>query len=475
MSNILVPYISGQYSGFNNDLLMTTDKHKVIYNGSFDDFGMWQARLGTTRVRDLGSGDVLGMHDAAFSDGTHVHLATVGDKIFNAQTGNEFSSHAYTTGKVTEFANFLNLVFVVNGADAMSTVNSSGTYEGTTNVSGAPVSNYVTEYGSRIWTNDTSNLRRVHRSNSVSSGAITWDTNLEFFDVDGSGDYLTGLHKARNTLMAFTNIDVEIRYFTRARLGILTNVGTLSSRSIITKRGTTFWSHPGVNKGFAGIYAYSGTGSDEAQLVSTPIQDVFDAMTDTQWDKMVAWEEGSSLVWYLGGDVIMDYGVVNTVALNLKNNGWSTWNLPYTIKVAGTFLNSTTLATDSHIGDDEATIYRRDGTKDEKQAGGSHFSIESFLQSFPLTAPENPFQYNKFNRISVKGNNFGSLTAMMKVSKISKPFSLPLKESFYDPSVHESKIDAKGNSIDVKLSLNDEAVQSIKGYNIEYEQEGGVR
>jgi hypothetical protein len=472
MSKILVLYISGQYSGFHNRLLLTPDKHKIVYNGSFNDFGMWQARDGCTKISDVGSGNLLGMHDAVFADGTHIHLGHNTTKVYNLQTGAQFGSATWTTGLKTEYANFLGLVFVVNGTDGMSTLSSAGVKVTDTNVTGAPVANYITEYGSRIWANDTTNKRRVHRSNAVAAGAITWDTSLEFFDVDGSGDFITGLHKARNTLMAFTNKDVEIRYFTRARLGILPNCGTLSHRSIITKKGTTFWSHPDKDKGFAGIMSYTGTGADEAQIVSTPVQDVFDTMTDSQWDDIVAWEEGSSIIWYLGGDITMPYGTVNAVSLNLKNNGWSTWYLPYTIKCAGTFMNSTTLTTQSYIVDSAATTYSRTGTRDEEQAGGTYTDIESFIQSYPLSDPADPFQYNNFGKLQVMGDVFGSTTAFTKGSRDTQFFESQLEQNPNDPSIFETPIDAKGTSVEIKLALKDTAVQSIQGYSIEYEKEG---
>jgi len=472
MAYIQIPYISGQYSGLSNELLLTPDKHKVIYNGSFNNFGKWEARAGNTKISDVGSGNLLGMHDASFSDGTHVHIGHNTTKVYNLQSGAQLGSATWTTGLTTEYANFLNLVFVVNGTDAMSTITSTGTKVTTTNVTSAPVSNYIVRHGSRLWTNDTTNLRRVHRSSVPTSGAITWDTSLEFFDVDSSGDKVTGIHSARNTVMAFTNIDVEIRYFTRARLGVLTGVGTLSHRSIITKQGTTYWSHPDKDAGFAGIYAYNGTGADEAKLVSSPIQDVFDAMTDTQWDNIVAWEEGSSLVFYLGGDVSMDYGTVNAVSLNLKNNGWSTHYYPYTILCAGTFLNSTSLTTESYIGDDAATTYSRTGTRDEKQAGGAYFDIESFWESHSIYDREDPFQYNHFDTISVKGDAMGNTNIISQGSQDTEPFESPLKQTYQAEDIWDAPLDANGSAVTVKQTMNGRTGQSVKGYRISYTKSG---
>lgn len=463
MSSVLVPMITGQFSGFKNEVVMTTDKHRVIYNGTLNSPGVVQTRPGSTLVNDLGTGNVLGLHDASFQDGTHVQLAAFGTKIYNAQTGAEFSSHAYSAATAYEFANFLNLTFVVNGVDAMSTLTSTGTYSSTTNVTSAPVANYIVRYGSRVWANDTSNKRRVHRSSAPAAGAITWDTTQEFFDAVCAGDLITGLHVARNTLMAFTNEDVEIRYFTRALLGTLRDVGTLSPRSIVTARGTTFWFHHDEIDGLRGIYGYDGTGADTAQQVSSPVQDVFDAMPETYIDNVVGWKEGSSIIWYLGGDITtLDYGTVNCVCLNIKTKGWSTWYLPYTIVAAHTYLNSSTGVRTSYFGASDGAVYSRLGVKD-----GST-DIEAFIMPFPLSGPDT-FGYYQWQDINIKGSQFGSTRAIFRTDTEDKWHEEGLRESFKSKNIFEAKLGGSGSAIELKLGLNDQVGQLIKSYKVGYQ------
>lgn len=463
MPSILVPMITGQYSGFKNEVVMTTDKHRVIYNGTLNSPGVVQTRPGSTLVSDFGTGNILGLHDASFQDGTHTQLATFGTKVYNAQTGTEFSSQAFTSGKNMEFVNFLNLVFGVNGQDAMFTLTSGGTYSATTNVTNAPVANYIARYGSRIWANDTTNKRRVHRSLAVSAGAITWDTTTEFFDATCAGDLITGIHVARNTLMAFTNEDIEIRYFTRALLGTLRDVGTLSPRSVVTARGTTFWFHHDEVDGFRGIYGYDGAGADTAQQVSSPVQDVFDAMPESYIDNVVGWKEGSSIVWYLGGDITtLDYGTVNCVCLNIKTKGWSTWYLPYTILAAHVFLNNSTGVRTSYFGVSDGGVYSRLGRKD-----GSA-DIEAFLMPFPLSGPDT-FAYYQFQDLNVKGSQFGSTRVIFRTDTEDKWNEEGLRESFKSKSIYEGKLGGSGSAIEMKLGLNDQVGQLIKSYKVGYQ------
>ncbi len=265
--------------------------------------------------------------------------------------------------------------------------------------------------------------------------------------------------------MAFTNQDVDIRYFTRAKLGILTDCGTLSHRSIITKKGTTYWHHHDTDKGFAGIYAYNGTGEDTAQLISTPIQDVFDAMTDAQADDIVAWEEGSTLVWYLGGDVSMDYGLVNTVALNLKNNGWSTWYFPFIITAASTFLNSTTLTELSYVGTSTSAVLSRVGRQD------NGVDIESFIESRPLPT-EDPFAHNQFDSVMVKGTQMGSSVAQYKSNRDDKFEEANLVPYYSGSDMFDARLGASGNNLILRIGLNDQVGQSIVGYRVEVNQSG---
>lgn len=460
MPALYVPYISGQYSGLDNDMVLTADKHNVVFNRTFNQFGKCVKRAGSTVVNDLGSGDVLGMHDAGFEDGTHVLLATVGTQVFNALTGSAFGAQTFTAAKKMEFAGFLNLVFVANGQDAMGHFNSSGTFA-TTNTVGAPVADCITRYGARIWANDVSNRRRVHRSTVPSGGTISWNTATEFFDVEGSGDLVTALHAARNTLMVFTNDDVEIRYYNRARLGQLTGVGTLSKRSILTVLNKTYWFHHDAVEGFAGIMEYSGTGEDSASLVSTPLQDVFDAMPDDQNDQVVAWVEGASIVWYLGGDVEMPYGTVNCVVLNLKNSGWSVWYLPYAVLAATRFLNGSSLERRSYVGDAAATVRGRYGTSDDGEA------IHSFLQK-TLTA-DDPFLGLLYRSLAVKGDGLVGVTVSFWTNKEDHPETRGLEPHPSGKNIVTAKLDKAGSDLTIRISSNDDVVDSIRGYRVKFD------
>jgi hypothetical protein len=275
--------------------------------------------------------------------------------------------------------------------------------------------------------------------------------------------------------MVFTNDDVEVRYLTRALMGTLNKKGTLSSRSVITaSNGVTLWFHNDDDGGFGGFYAYQGTtqyayqvsGGDNAQIISAPIQDVVDAIPDVNVNKIVGWQEGSTVVWYIG-NTTMPYGVVNHVSMNLKSGGWSTWYMPYTTVVASRYMNSTTSVKNSYIANDSGKILLRSGYGDEGAA------IQGFLESKFLSGKD-PFVYYQFNKMNIKGTQFAGSKVIAWGSADSEPVETDLQQNYASLDIFDAKIDVSGSAVKVRVPFDDVSRQILKGYRIDHNVSGAV-
>ena len=304
---------------------------------------------------------------------------------------------------------------------------------------------------------------------------LGWNTSIEFFDVESSGDYVTALNPGRNVICVFTNDDIEVRYLTRALMGTLNKKGTLSSRSVLTaSNGVTFWFHNDDDGGFGGFYAYQGTtqyayqvsGGDNAQIISAPIQDVVDAIPDVNVSSIVGWQEGSTVVWYIG-NTVMPYGTVNYVSMNLKTGGWSTWYMPYATTAACRYMNSTTSVKNAYIATNTGKVLLRYGYGDEG-AG-----IEGFVESKYLSGKD-PFGYYQFNKVNIKGVQFAGSKITAWGSADTNPDESDIEQNYASLDIFDAKLSVSGSAIKIRLSFDDTSRQIIKGYRIDHNISGAI-
>ena len=211
--------LTGQKSAIRNNLILKSSDMKVLKNVVFDDFGIVKKRPGSTKVgTTMANSDILGLHDFAKNDGSHKHLAVNAAKVYynNAGTWTDSSIAGLTTGKRTRFANFINLVFLVNGTQAVKDWDGAASYDAY--VAAAPTANYICVFNDRLYTNNITYPSRVNYSTipdtSVTpTGTIVWtggdSGNYEVQTNDG--DFITGLHARRDRLLVFKNHYIEGR------------------------------------------------------------------------------------------------------------------------------------------------------------------------------------------------------------------------------------------------------------------------
>lgn len=118
-----------------------------------------------------------------------------------------------------------------------------------------------------------------------------------WFDVSpDDGDFITGLEENRdlNVLLIFKRNSLHM--YNESSLKQVSSIGTTSSKSIKTLAGLTFYFH-GSDKERTGFYFFNGT---REQKVSIKVQPFIDAMMTSNYDKVVAWTEGTKYRAFIG-------------------------------------------------------------------------------------------------------------------------------------------------------------------------------
>lgn len=166
---------------------------------------------------------ITGMHNFRQTASVQKMLATVNDstdddtQLFYSTGAGWTEISAAETAWVnkaninTEMEDFIAYCFIVgwgstDGFIAPRTL--TGTTLGTTNTTSMPNAKYIKRYRDRLYIGNTdisgtATPFRVYYSSVPVSGAITWDTSIQFFDVDYS-EAVTGLGENWDRLMVFT-------------------------------------------------------------------------------------------------------------------------------------------------------------------------------------------------------------------------------------------------------------------------------
>lgn len=158
-------------------------------------------------------------------------------------------------------------------------------------------------YKSRIYlSGDTSaegNRSRLYYSSVISSaGVITWTPTLDYVDINpGDGENIAALKRYASELLVF-----KPNYIYRFRVSSvdpdpIIRVGTRSQESVIEGKQGVYFHHD------SGFYRYSGGYPKE---ISRAIIDFIEAIPFSQYDDIVAWNDGDHIYWSLGNLTITE-------------------------------------------------------------------------------------------------------------------------------------------------------------------------
>lgn len=209
-----------------------------------------------------------------------------------------------TASKKTYFSTFVDYVFRTNGADVVATSPDGATW-GTTNAPATITPKYTAVFQDRVYVahGGASNKSRVWFSSLPSSGAITWTTGSDFFDVNpDDGDEITGIENNGNRLLIFKTRALYRWTFGAVEPDKVIGVGSATQQNIKTNfdRGITFFANQ------QGVYAYTG---DRPKLLSRKVEkftnailDIFNAPAEIDADHYYFYTGNLSVADIFGGD-----------------------------------------------------------------------------------------------------------------------------------------------------------------------------
>jgi hypothetical protein len=199
-------------------------------------------------------------NDTTGVDATELWYSTGGNfaQISVGTTWNNFTQQAVS------MESFLGYCFFV-GCDPYGNFLPVGSLTGTTfststNVQGMPQGKYIVRYRSRLYVANcyygaTPYPFRVQFCDEPVAGAITWNTGLDFFDIDYS-DYITGMGTNWDQLMVFTKYATYM--YNQTSLANVFDVGCTAHRTIQNVEGYMVWAN------YENVYASAGGGRPAA-------------------------------------------------------------------------------------------------------------------------------------------------------------------------------------------------------------------
>jgi len=243
-------------------------------------------------------------------------------------------SQALTKNNVVRMAYFPPLLttFAVNYADATRSY-SAASWSTSTNVTDAPKAKDVMSFGDRVYlfncvVGANSYRDRAYRSSIVDT-SITWDTDNDWitFEDEVVGAGRMGEHMfvgCKSSCYLFTLNDEKILISTQGLVGI----NAIASYGKLVFYATR-----------DGVYAHDG---GEETKISEPIQDYWDAISETNIGSVVMGVDGNSLFVYVGTITVDGTSMPTTVfEYDILQNDWNKLNYGLTITEMHNFIDST--------------------------------------------------------------------------------------------------------------------------------------
>lgn len=212
-----------------------------------------------------------------------------------------------TNGTKNRFSNLGGWSFITNNVDGMFDSTDGNTWGQTNTITTGTYPSIIYRYNSRLVANGSVPLTdRLFFSSVVdptSSPIITWNTDPalgDYIDINpDDGGYLTGFSETSTFLLVFKNTGMY-------RLDTLTkttdaqniyNVGAPSQEAITLCQGITYY--------FSGQDIRRTNGGFPDQISRAGVQDIIDAIPQSNWLEVYAWNDGLN-VYFSIGDVTLN-------------------------------------------------------------------------------------------------------------------------------------------------------------------------
>ena len=480
MANKLVSLLSGGINNNTSPLIIKDSENELILNYRLDTVGALTKRNGydVFATQPVAGKRVHGLFQYT---NTSSSVETTQVMVVN-NSGDTFSviyynnAGTWTTSKTDDtavatftnfnrarFVTFLDYLFRVNGVDVVNTSNNvNGSVWGTTNAPTVITPSFIAVYEDRVYVarNGVAAGSRVYYSGLPSSGAITWTTGTDFFDVNpDDGDEITALENNGNRLLIFKNRAMYRWQFGQTEPDRIIGVGTPSQECVKTNfdLGITFFANE------RGAYAYTG---GRPKLISRKIQKWFDAIPAADLDDMAADTDADHYYLYLSDSMTVDGRTYTNVmaVYTISLNAWVIYTLNTPIRVMNKLIQSG--AEDIYFGSSNGRTYQWDiGTGDD--SGGASGNTATPIAAEVITK-EHMLSFPKKTHL----NHIDIIASQRVGAKVSYSVDrnvdfIPLGELI--DRVMRKRLAAKEiQTIRLRLSDNSFGQSIIEGYNIEH-------
>ena len=344
-----------------DQMLVPETSLEFAMNLDFDSLGAVKLRKGLTILgSQIGSSTpVLGIGNYRNNAGTTFSaLANVLNDVYHYQGSSWVSVRSgLTSGGKADFANFIDLTYMVNGNGNQACQTYNGTTFGTTGVGSLPAGDFVEQYRSRIWVADNA-TDKVFYSNVVST-TNTLDGGASFLQISPQdGEKITGLKRHPRALLVFKNNHIY-RIFSINSTDPDPSImrGTYSKESIIEAKNGIYYHHP------TGFYKFVFDG--EQTEISRPIIDIVKAIPRSYYENVSGWDDEDHCYWSIGDITLGGVSFTNIVVrYTISTQVWTVRSYSSEIRSSGLYDDGSANLVQL-VGDDDGNVLQFDtGTTD---------------------------------------------------------------------------------------------------------------
>ena len=429
-----------------NESLMPESAVSWAINMHFDRIGAATVREGVTIVgaQLVDNVNILGLHQ--FLDtgtGTNDRLIAATTTTWKALVSGTWTNKrtGLTTGLKARFTNFVDLVFGVNGTDAMQSWDGGAGNFSTTNVTSAPAAAFIDNFRTRVWAAKTSGnpSRLFYSTVADGSGAITWDTATQYIDIaPGDGEDITGIKKFGSYLYVFKNSNTyRIFSINQSEPDPLITLGTYSQESVVVAKDGMYWHHP------SGIFRLAKGGTSPTEI-SRPIYDIIKNISLSNYSEIAGWSDDDHVYFSVGDITVYGLTLSNVVIRwTISSEIWTIYKYGTKFLVGTTYNDGTTL--NRVVGDNDGSVHLfNSGTSDN----GVDIIYEFETRWHNITGSR--LDYKTISRIGAMheglvGGNFGWRNGYMNRLEIQPIGQLAKQDSIFN------SLQIEGNRI--KLSI----------------------
>lgn len=331
-----------------------------VKNLNFDVIGAAKVRDGVTIIgaQIVDNKTIVGLHQ--FLDqgaGTDDKLIAVCNTVAYYWSGSAWTSKrtGLTADSKARFTNFVDLVFMVNGVDAMNSWDGAAANSfGTTNCVSAPAARFIDNFRTRVWAANSSTYpsRLWYSSVADVSGGIVWTgDDSGYIDISpGDGEDITGIQKFSQFMLVFKrNYTYRVYSKNDTEPDPYIFVGTYSQESVKLAKDGVYWHHP------SGIYRLR-RGDSYPREISKPVQGYINAVSRSYYESVSSWTDDDH-VYFSIGDVTVDGETIANCVLRwtISTEVWTVYSYAHEFRIGATYDTGSALVT--VVGDDDGNVH----------------------------------------------------------------------------------------------------------------------